>query len=160
MSERAGELMRKASRQIGDIAEFFDTLDEADLRKPVPGRAGDTVGAAAAHMAEGYHYLGRFLQAAGYVPAPPATANSRYGHGHAAGLSNMRDRLASGRNPIGLLGNLSSGQLASLPPAGSSRFSDGRRTLEQAIEDVIAHQAAHLVTLKGAVAGDEAHGHG
>ncbi|MDQ3927554.1 MAG: hypothetical protein M3328_00245, partial [Chloroflexota bacterium] len=38
-----------------------------------------------------------------------------------------------------------------MPPAGSSRFSDGIRTLEQVIDEVIAHQAAHLMMLKGAV---------
>jgi len=35
---------------------------------------------------------------------------------------------------------------------GSGRFSDGRRSLEQVIDAVIAPEAAHLVTLKRAVA--------
>jgi hypothetical protein len=143
--------MRKASRQLDEIAEFFGTLGEADLRKPCPDRAGDTVGAAAAHMAEGYHYLGRFLQAAGYVPGPPGTGHI-HGRGPAPGLSDMLDRLPGGRIPIGLLADLTDEQLDSVPPAGSGRFSDGCRTLEQAIDAVIAHQAVHLVTLKRAVA--------
>ena len=35
---------------------------------------------------------------------------------------------------------------------GSGRFSDGRRSLEQVIDAVIAPEAAHLVTLKRAFA--------
>jgi hypothetical protein len=159
MSERGTRLMAKADGQLSGMIEFLGTLDEADLRRPCADEsaedsAGDTVGAVAAHMAEGYHHLGRFLQAAGYVPGPPATGNN-HGHDHGRApeaLPEMRDRLTGGRAPIGLLAELSNEQLDSLPPAGSSRFSDGRRTLEQVIDAVIAHQAAHLLTLKRAVA--------
>lgn len=159
MSERGTRLMAKADSQLSEMIEFFGTLDEADLRKPCPDEsaedsAGDTVGAVAAHMAKGYHHLGRFLQATGYVSGPPATGNN-HGHDHEPApeaLSDIRDRLTGGKAPIGLLAYLTDEQLDSLPPAGSSRFSDGRRTLEQVIDAVIAHQAAHLVTLKRAVA--------
>ena len=160
MSERGTELMTNASCQLDEMAEFFGTLDEADLRKPCPDEAGDgagdTVGAAAAHMAEGYHLLGRFLQATGYVPGSPVTGNSPgHGrcHGHApAALPDVLDWLISGKVPIGLLADLTDEQLDSVPPAPSSRFSDGRRSLERVIEAVIDHQAAHLATLKRAVA--------
>jgi hypothetical protein len=163
MSERGTRLMAKADRQLSEMIEFFVTLDEADLRKPCPeDSAGDTVGAVAAHMAQGYHFLGRFLQADGYVAGSPATGNRkgrghRYRHGHGrtfapAALPDVVDRLTGGKAPIGLLADLTDEQLDSVPPAGSSRFSDGSRTLEQVIDEVIAHQAAHLVTLKRAVA--------
>lgn len=153
MSKRGTELMTKASRQLGEIAEFFGTLDEADLRKPCPDDdAGDTVGAVAAHAAEVYHHLGRFLQATGYAPASPATGNS-HGHGRRhppTALPDVLDRLTAGKAPIGLLADLTDEQLDNVPLAGSGRFSDGRRTLERVIDAVIAHQAAHLVTLKRA----------
>jgi len=159
MGERGTRLMEKANGQLSEIIEFFGTLDEADLRKPCADEsaehsAGDTVGAVAAHMAEGYHHLGRFLQAAGYVPGQPAAGNNHgHDHGHAPeALPGIRDRLTAGKVPLGLLADLTDEQLDSVPPAGSSRFSDGRRTLEQVIDAVIAHQAAHLVTLKRAVA--------
>lgn len=168
MSERGTELMRKASRQLDEMAEFFGSLDDADLRKPCPEDGigdrsdGDTVGAVAAHMAQGYHFLGKFLQADGYVPGSPAAGNRkgrghRYGRGHGgtlapAALPDVVDRLTGGKAPIGLLADLTGEQLDSVPPAGSSRFSDGSRTLEQVIDEVIAHQAAHLVLLKRAVA--------
>jgi ubiquinone/menaquinone biosynthesis C-methylase UbiE len=162
VNERGTELMRKASRQLDEIAEFFGTLNDADLRKPCPGDSGgDTVGAVAAHMAQGYHFLGKFLQAGGYVPGSAATGN-RKGRGHCyrkghgctfapAALPDVVDRLTGGKAPIGLLADLTDEQLDSVPPAGSSRFSNGSRTLEQVIDEVIAHQAAHLMRLKGAV---------
>jgi hypothetical protein len=159
MGERGTWLMVRADSQLSEMIEFFGTLDEANLRKPCADEsavdsAGDTVGAVAAHMAEGYHHLGRFLQATGYVPGPPVTGhNHGHDHGHApAALPDIRDRMSGGKAPIGLLAYLTDEQLDTLPPAGSSRFSDGRRTLEEVIDAVIAHQAAHLVTLKRAVA--------
>ncbi len=167
VNERGTELMRKASRQLDEMAEFFGTLNDADLRKPCPDddtgdSDGDTVGAVAAHMAQGYHFLGKFLQADGYVLGSPAMGNRkgrghryRPGHGRTfppAALPDVVDRLTGGKAPIGLLADLTDEQLDSVPPAGSSRFSDGSRTLEQVIDEVIAHQAAHLVTLKRAVA--------
>ncbi len=167
MSERGTQLMAKADGQLSEMIEFFGTLDEADLRKPCPDdsaedRAGDTVGTVAAHMAQGYHFLGKFLQAEGYVPGSPATGNRRGrghryrpGHGRTfppAALPDVVDRLTGAKAPIGLLADLTDEQLDSVPPAGSSRFSDGSRTLEQVIDEVIAHQAAQLVRLKRAVA--------
>ena len=151
MSERGTELMGKASRQLVEIVEFFSKLGEADLRKPSPDCAGETVGAAAAHLAEGYYYLGRFLQATGYVSGSSATGHT-HGRGPAPHLSDMVHQSTGGRIPIGLLADLTDEQFDSVPPKGSSRFSDGRRTLEQVIDGVIAHQAAHLATLKRAVA--------
>ena len=167
MSERGTRLMAKADRQLSEMIEFFGTLDEADLDKPCPDEGaedsdGDTIGAVAAHIAQGYHFLGKFLQTEGYVPGSPSTGN-RKGRGHRykpgrgrtfppAALPDVVDRLTAGKAPIGLLADLTDEQLDSVPPAGSSRFSDGSRTLEQVIDEVIAHQAAHLVTRKRAVA--------
>jgi hypothetical protein len=161
MSERGARLMAKADRQLSEMVEFFGTLDEADLCKPCHDDTGHgpggTVGAVAAHMAEGYHLLGRFLQATGYVPGSLAMGNNHgHDHGHAPeALPDMRDRLTGGKAPIGLLADLTDEQLDSVPPPRSSRFSDGHRTLEQVIDAAIAHQAAHLMTLKGAVGAHE-----
>lgn len=167
MSERGTRLMAKADGQLSEMIEFFGTLNEVDLHKPYPDEstedsAGDTVGAVAAHMAQGYHFLGKLLQADGYVLGSPVTGNRkgsghryRPGHGRTlppAALSDVVDRLTAGKTPIGLLADLTDEQLDSVPPAGSSRFSDGSWTLEQVIDEVIAHQAAHLATLKRAVA--------
>jgi len=167
MSERRTQLMAKVDSQLSEMIEFFGPLNEVDLHKPCPDEstedsAGDTVGAVAAHMAQGYHFLGKILQAEGYTMGSPAMGNRkgrghryRPGHGRTlppAALPDVVDRLTAGKAPIGLLADLTDEQLDSVPAAGSSRFSDGSRTLEQVIDEIIAHQAAHLATLKRAVA--------
>jgi hypothetical protein len=63
----------------------------------------------------------------------------------------VRERLVEGKARLDLLVNLTDEQLDSVP-AGVNRFADGRRTLEQVIDDVLAHQAAHLATLKRTLA--------
>jgi hypothetical protein len=144
--------MRKAGEQLDDLVEFFGELDEGDLRKPHPERRGKTVGDAAAHVAEGYHFMQGFLNKEGYLSG----ARDSTGHGHgqrlSIQLSDIRRRLNEARSPIASLAELRDDQLDSVPPAKSSRFSDGRRTLEQVIEAVIAHQTEHLRELESAVA--------
>jgi hypothetical protein len=161
--------MTRVSQQFDEITEFFGTLTDADLRKPCPDKdgdvAGDTVGPAAAHLAEGYHRLGRFLRSAGYAPGSPATTHG-YGHGHGhdhqraqapeavpdvLDVPGLLDWLIDGKAAIGLLADLSDEQLDSVP-ARVNQFADGRRTLAQVIDETFAHQAAHLATLKRAVA--------
>lgn len=151
MSERGTDLKRRVDRQMDDIAAAFANLGEADLTKPDLKRKGRTVADAAAHIAEGYHFLVRFLWSAGYVPG-----GSAGGHGHerptALSLPELRQRLDDGRIEISVIADLTDQQLDSVPPPKSSRFSDGRRSLELAIEEVIAHQTQHLTDLKTAVA--------
>src|SRR5215212_8353796 len=121
MSERGTRLMAKADRQLSEMIEFFGTLDETDLHKPCPDEsaedsAGDTVGAVTAHMAQGYHFLGKLLQADGYVPRSPATGNQkgrgpryRPGPGRAfppAALPDVVERLTGGKAQVRLLGDL------------------------------------------------------
>ena len=159
MSERGMNLMKKANRQVDEIAGLLRTLDEADLAKPARDDGGDctgdTVGALAAHVAEGYHRLGGFLEATGYLHGSPAAGD---GHGGACGhspapksLADVLDRLTSGRDEIAKVAKLTDDQLDSVPDQ-LGRFSDGRRTLEGVIDAVIAHQAEHAATLKRAVA--------
>lgn len=161
MSRRGAELTEKVVRQIDDIADFFVTLSQADLAKPrPPGEAsrksghvagGRTLGDAAAHIAEGYHFILRFLRSAGYVSGAPV-GGSIHGRGPAPIPSELRKRLAEAKTEVGIIADLTDEQLDSVPPPKSSRFSDGRRTLEQLIEKCIGHQAQHLIDLKGAVA--------
>lgn len=161
MSERGAELAAKLSRQVDEIAEFFGTLHDADLRGPchdeAGGDAGNTVGAAAAHLAEGYHRLGQFLRSAGYVPGSPSTDDHEHDHGHGhqhthvpQAVRVVLERLVAGKTPIGFLADLTDERLDGVPPR-ANRFADGHRTLQQVIDEVIAHQAAHLATLRRAV---------
>ncbi|MDT9692995.1 DinB family protein [Streptomyces sp. P9(2023)] len=149
MSRRGTELMERAGRQLSEVKELFATLSEDDLLQPCTGgQAGDTVGALAAHIAEGYHRLGRLL---------PDTA-----HAHAAGhtrperpapmtVPDLIRRLADAEVPISRLADLTADQLDSMTPP-IPHISDASRTLGQVVEEVIAHQAGHLATLRQAVA--------
>lgn len=94
------------------------------------------------------------LKSAGYVPGAPA-GGSIHGRGPAPTLPKLRKRLAEARAEVGIIADLIDEQLDSVPPPKSSRLSDGRRSLEQVIEEVIAHQAGHLNDLKRAVASPE-----
>jgi hypothetical protein len=153
------ELMEKVRRQLDESAAVFAALDDADLSKRCPDEAGDatgTVGAAAAHLAEGYARLGRFLHSTGYVPAVPA-ADSEHGHGAGhrhvpppATVADVLELLHRVEQPVALLGDLTDGQLDSVP-AKANRFSDGHRTLRQVIDEMTSHQAAHLASVKQAL---------
>ena len=151
MSQRGTELLVKVTRQVDDIAEVFDRLGEADLARADPGRQGRTIGEAAGHIAEGYHFLVRFLASMGHVPGRPP-GGSIHGRGPELALASLRTRLAEAKAEVGIIAGLTDEQLDSVPPPKSSRFSDGRRTLEQLIEEVILHQAQHLSDLTSALA--------
>ncbi|MCX5302725.1 hypothetical protein OG304_04565 [Streptomyces sp. NBC_00160] len=153
MSERGSELMMRASRQLSEMKEFFGTLSEEDLRRPCAGGdAGDTVGAVAAHAAEGYHRLGQLLSQDGRGHGRPDAdrRDLRPGAGLGdSGLSGLVARLAGSEAPISLLAGLTDQQLdGAAPPV--PHVSIGHGTLEGLIEDVITHQAAHLDTLRQA----------
>jgi len=161
MSARGEALMNKVTRQIEDIAQVFATLSDSDLSRPRStgedsdrtrhAAKGNSVGDAAAHIAEGYHFIARFLRSAGYVSGAPA-GGSIHGRAPAPDLPALRKRLDQAKTEVGVIADLTDEQLESVPPARSSRFSNGRRSLEQVIEEAITHQAQHLADLKAAVA--------
>jgi hypothetical protein len=162
MSARGTDLMNKASGQLAEATGLVDRLTEAELGALCPDEsddgAGHTVGAVAAHLAQGYGRLGQFLQVSGYIPHASGTG----AHDHAGreqhgadpapeSVPGLLNRLAAGTASVGLLADLTDQQLDSVPDDRSSRFSDGRRTLAQVLDVAIAHQAEHLAALRRAV---------
>jgi hypothetical protein len=152
------ELMEKVRQQLDEVAAVFAAVDDADLSKHCPnedGEATGTVAAAAAHLAEGYARLGRFLDSTGYVPPVPA-ADPEHGHGHRrapppATVADVLELLHRAEQPVTLLGDLTDEQLDSVP-AKANRFTDEHRTLRQVISEMTSHQAAHLAAVKRALA--------
>ncbi len=67
-------------------------------------------------------------------------------------LQALLDRLAAGRSTLGLLAELTDEQLDSVPRAGSARFADGKRTLEQVVGGALKHQRRNVDALRAAVA--------
>jgi hypothetical protein len=152
-------LMEKVQQQLDDAVLVFAAADDMDLNKHCAdeeGGATSTVAGAAAHLAEGYIRLGRFLHSTGFVPTAPAAPGRGHGENHrdAPSPRSVADVLAllqvAGR-PVVLLGGLTDEQLDSVP-AKANRFADGHRTLLQVLEDMAAHQAAHLAAVRRALA--------
>jgi hypothetical protein len=156
MNEQAITLMERVRQQLDEAAAVFAAAHDTDLARPCSDKEGEstgTVAAAAAHLAEGYIRLGRFLHLTGYVPAAP-TADHGHGHWHTPPPATIADVLAllqRVRQPVALVGELTDDQLHSVP-ARANRFADGQRTLRQVIDEMTAHQSAHLAAVRQALA--------
>ncbi len=130
-----------------------------------------TLAACALHTAERYQLIAEFLQAAGQMhPSRAGRGQSRYriprflparGHGlagHSGGdhdsgmhdgdytaesadLDGLLERLSAARDALSVLAQLTDEQLDTVPPAGSFRFCDGQRRLEQVVTGLLKHQA-------------------
>ena len=155
MSPRAPQLQETADRQIAELAARLSAAGEPGLARPCPGRGklGDgTVGAVAAHTADTYHRIGRF------VSAPRDVGEQRHPGQHGEGyraseidLDALLARLLSARDVLATIGQLSDEQLDSVPPAGEMKFADGERTLEQTIASLLKHQHHQVGALRAAL---------
>jgi hypothetical protein len=66
-------------------------------------------------------------------------------------LHTLLERLSAGRDVLSLLADLTDEQLDAVPPAGSFRFCDGQRNLEQVMASLLKHQSHQIDALKAAV---------
>jgi hypothetical protein len=146
------ELMEEVRRQLDEAEAVLGAMDDVDLTKHCPNEDGEvsgTVAAAAAHLAEGYGRLGRFLHSTVYAPAAPERR-----HEHTAPPETVADvlyLLHGVEQTTPLLGELTDEQLDTVP-AKTNKFTYGERTLRDVITEMIAHQAAHLAGIKRALA--------
>jgi hypothetical protein len=145
MAARAEALHSKATEQLDTLIEFVSGLDDADLRRPCPGREklGDgTVGTLVAHTATNYQRIAAF--------AVGAEVEARHGHLATAGggeADELRDRLASARRDLSRIAELDDRQLDSIPPEGAFRFCDGNRSLEDVLTSLLTHQGHQVEAL-------------
>jgi hypothetical protein len=147
MSERGLRLLRTADAQISELIELFSGRDDAVLAEPCRDRAklaDGTIGAVAWHTAENYRRI------AGFVNNQPDSGHADVRPAQAVTLPELVGLLTSGRDALQSLGDLSDAQLNTVPPAGAMRFCDGRRTLQEVITALLAHQANNVETLKAA----------
>lgn len=143
-------------------------------------KLGDgTVAALALHTADSYLRITGFLQAASQMPAagtgqgrhrvPPfllARGHATHGHedrGQHEGTKHgdyraekvdsrvLLERLSAGRDSLADLADLTDARLDGVPPAGSFKFCDGQRTLEQVVASLLNHQAHQIDAMKAAV---------
>jgi len=180
MSERGSRLLGTADRQISELIGLFSQGSETGLSVPSPSREklGDgTVGALASHTADSYLRIAAFLQATNQtsparpgrhrIPpqllphsnAPPRHADGGHNDGthgrdytaENVDLPGVIERLTAGRETLSALVDLTDEQLDTVLPAGSFRFCDGQRTLEQVISSLLKHQDHQVDALKSAL---------
>jgi DinB superfamily len=170
---RRSALVDMAERQISELLMLLATTDEEILRRPCPGRAklGDgSIGAVARHIADSYERIAAFVTSVGAKLSGHA-GTDRSGHNAPDTFQRIPDRphddhrhavdnvepgalvaqLVSARDQLGHIAQLTNGQLDAVPLAGSFRFCDGQRTLEQVLESLLKHQQRQLDALTAAI---------
>ena len=157
MSLRAQQLRETADRQVAELAERLSTTGEAALARPCPGREkldDGTVGAVAAHTADNYRRIARFVAATQDAGEQRHSGEQHHPGQHGASLVELDillARLADARDALAALGHLSDEQLDSVPPAGDMKFADGNRTLEQIVASLLKHQRHQIGALAAAL---------
>jgi hypothetical protein len=147
MSRQGLKLLQTADAQISELIELFSGRDDGVLARPCPARAkfGDgTIGAVALHTAENYARIATFLDNQpdnGHADARPVQAVT---------VPALLKVLNGSRDALRLLGDMSEERLSEVPPAGTMRFCDGRRTLEEVVTGQLTHQARNVEMLKAA----------
>jgi hypothetical protein len=176
MSARGEQILQTAERQITELLALATESDGQLLRSPCPGREqlGDgTIGAVAQHIAGNYVRIAKFAQTGGApYPAdavaernahnPPDSIGhprhaARHGGGHPVVHTEPRAltaQLLVARDELGAIAQLTDRQLDSVPPEGSFRFSDGQRTLQQVLANLVKHQGRQLDAITAAIKPD------
>ena len=156
MSDRATQLFHRANEQIAGLSELLSHRPSDALAQPCPGREklGDgTVASTAQHITRVYRLLAQFVDEPREAPAAathPQQTHDVAGEG-AAGRQDLLHQLTAANAALGNLAELSDAQLDSVPPAGSLRFCDGKRTLEEVIARVLGHQSHHIEAVRAAL---------
>jgi hypothetical protein len=126
------------------IAAFLATSRRAPAENAPPKHGG--------------HPIPRFLRSHGHGPSDHAE------HGPGAGrhdspytadntdLAGVARRLSTTRDALRQIAQLTDGELDAIPPAGSFRFCDGRRTPEHVVASLLKHQEHQLSALNAALA--------
>ena len=142
-------------RQLVELEAALGDADDRDLGSPCAGREGigdGSVGAVAAHTIDVYRRVAAFLGG--------EAADTRHSHGHqahgapaAAGVEALRAELGTAKAELSGLAGV---DLARVPPAGTFRFCDGERTLEDVILRVLGHQRHHVAAVSSELRRDRA----
>lgn len=149
MDPRAEAIYAKAAEQIDTLVELAAGLDAADLRRPCPGRErlGDgSVGTVLAHTIDNYLRIAAFVAGAA-VPAEGGHRHGHHGSAEIAGPDELRHRLTRARSDLGRIAELDDDALDSVPAAGTFRFCDGNRTVEQILAALLTHQGHQVEAL-------------
>jgi hypothetical protein len=68
-----------------------------------------------------------------------------------ADLGTLVEQLGTTRDALARVSELTDSQLDAIPPAGSVRFADGKRTVEEVLAGLLKHQRHQLDALEAAI---------
>jgi hypothetical protein len=103
------------------------------------------------------HRIPRFLLDRGHGPAGHGEGDHDSGMhdgdytAESADLDGLLERLSAARDALSVLAEMTDEQLDTVPPAGSFRFCDGQRSLEQVVTGLLKHQGHQVDAMKAAV---------
>jgi hypothetical protein len=164
MSERNDELAERMRQQVVDFIEFLSPLTESDVRSPCPDEGfGTTVSAIAAHIAAGYGRAAMILQPAHPNAARRGAGGSQHVGPHmgprpvkeAEGIDikmTIHRLRTHGMEVVDLIQRYPESALRRPLPTETARFANLGKPVDMIIEYMIYLQAAHLHTMKRAVA--------
>ena len=180
MSRRAEQLHDRVDRQVSELLRLVNEQTDESLRRPC-GREklGDgSLGALIAHTADNWERISELAagavteraeqaqpggaQPGGAHRAPRLLRALRHRHDdHGGGAysaasadpTRIDRQLTSARMSLRRIATLTDPQLDAVPPAGSFRFCDGKRTLEQVMSALLKHQEQQLDAIRAAARG-------
>ena len=153
MSERASHLHEVAERQTVDLLALIATGGESLLRRPCPGREklGDgTIAAVAAHSAITYHRIAAFARGDSEADQEPGSGHIHSGSQATIPSSRLIEELSAAQRALAALARLTDRELDTVPPAGSARFCDDKRTREQVLTAMLKHQGHQIDAIRAA----------
>jgi hypothetical protein len=155
MSQRAQQLCDEADRQIAELEQRLSAAGDAGLRRRCPGREklGDgTVGAVAAHTIANYRRIASLVATAQDTEAPHNVGHDAAYRASDVDLDHLLAQLADARDALAAIGQLGDERLDTVPPAGTMKFADGARTLEDIFARLLKHQAHQVAAIAAALA--------
>jgi hypothetical protein len=160
MSEGESNLVATLDAQVSELMDVLHANGEDALGRQCIGREnlGDgTIAAAALHAADSYQRIAQLVQRAATMAAAGTDEHfPQRSHGHDATytaenvqLDDVIHQVVEGRRRlVAAVAELSDAQLRLVPPAGSARFCDGQRTLEEVVAAALSHQQQHIKAIK------------
>ena len=155
MTNRTKPLLDTVERQLAELTALLANADETALSKTCPGREklGDgTVAAIALHTADTYLRIAAFAHGHPTLAHTSPAHHEDDGHGQPVSVPRLVQRLTAGRRALAALAELTDEQLDTVPPAGQTRFCDGKRTTEQVLAAMLKHQRHQIDALKVSIA--------
>lgn len=162
LSERGESCLSLACpgrEKIGDGTVAACTSHTADRYQRIAeflGAIGHTRGGPAG-AGQRSHRIPRFLRAGGHRPASHAEGGHEEGlhdgehTAETVDLDGLLERLSASRDAFAVLAEMTDEQLDVVPAAGSFRFCDGQRTLEQVVASLLKHQGHQIDAVRTAV---------